>query len=241
MSDEQAGWDASAGAYIAFQDQRGGDPSRTLLLDPVMLEQCGDVTGARVLDLGCGEGRFCRTLAERGARAVGIDPTAAMVAAARERDPGGAYLRAPAEALPFRDGAFDIVVSYITLVDVRGYREAIREMARALAPGGRLAVANLGFITASAGWQRDADGRRLYHRIDRYLKERPQTYEWRGMRIVNWHRPLSAYMAAYLGAGLELRAFLEPRPSDDSLRDSELEDCYRVPDFTVMRWDKPAA
>lgn len=59
------------------------------------------------------------------------------------------------------------------------------------------------------------------------------------MRIVNWHRPLSAYMTAYLDAGLELRAFLEPLPDDESLRAQDwAEDWFRVPLFTVMTWQK---
>jgi hypothetical protein len=108
-----------------------------------------------------------------------------------------------------------------------------------LAPGGTLVVANTSFVTASEGWQRDDAGRRLYHRIDRYAEERSQVYEWVGMRIVNRHRPLSHYMQAYLGAGLILRDFLEPVPSDESLRaDDWFEDWFRVPQFTVMRWGK---
>ncbi len=67
-------------------------------------------------------------------------------------------------------------------------------------------------------------------------------YEWAGMRIVNWHRPLSQYMRAYLGAGLMLRAFLEPVPEDTSLRTQDyFEDWFRVPQFTVMRWEKGEA
>ena len=68
MDDEQLetvrSWQASAAAYIAFQD--ANDRNRTMLLDPIMLDLCGDVRGQRMLDLGCGEGRFCRMLA-RGA------------------------------------------------------------------------------------------------------------------------------------------------------------------------------
>jgi hypothetical protein len=60
------------------------------------------------------------------------------------------------------------------------------------------------------------------------------------MRIIGWHRPLSAYMSAYLGAGLVLRDFLEPVPRDESLRTLEWsEDWFRIPEFTVMRWQKP--
>jgi hypothetical protein len=87
---------------------------------------------------------------------------------------------------------------------------------------------------------RDEEGNRLYHRVDRYLEERSQIFEWgNGIRIRNWHRPLSAYMTAYLEAGLHLRSFQEPMPADQSLRDNPyFEDWFRVPDFNVMLWHK---
>jgi hypothetical protein len=47
-------------------------------------------------------------------------------------------------------------------------------------------------------------------------------------------------MEAFLGSGFVLRRFLEPMPADDSLRDDPyFEDWYRVPNFTVMLWEKP--
>jgi SAM-dependent methyltransferase len=164
-------------------------------------------------------------------------------------------VRASAEVLPFAAASFDLVVSYVTLVDIVDYRAAIAECARVLRPDGHLVAANLGFVTASSGWLRDDEGRRLYHRVDRYLDEFAQVFDWQPaqlapdpkqvedaslrIRITNWHRPLSAYMSAYLGAGLELRAFLEPMPEDQSLRDDDFfEDWFRVPLFNVMKWEK---
>ncbi len=234
-------WNDSAEAYIRFQDQ--GDRNRTLLLDPIMLERCGDVAGKRVLDLGCGEGRFGRMLAKRGARVAGVDPTPTMTARATARAEGDeSYVRAAAEALPFRNARFDLVVSYVSLVDILGFREAIAECGRVLAPGGRVVAANLGFSTACSVWERDEQGRRLYRKLDRYADEFSQTYEWLGIKIVNHHRPLSAYVAAYLGAGLQLREFLEPVPTDEALRDDpNSEDWFRVPEFNVMVWERPRA
>lgn len=236
------GWETSVRGWLDIIDD---DPNRKILLDPVMLRLCGDVRRKRVLDVGCGEGRFCRLLRDRGASAVGVDPTAGLIAEARKRDEHGAYVRAMAEQQPFADATFDLVVTYVTLVDIAGYREAISEMARLLRPGGSIVAANLGFVTATpvtppeSPWVRDAEGRRLHYRIDRYATEWPATLAWGDIKIVNWHRPLSAYMDAYLGAGLALRAFEEPVPSDESLREDDyFEDWFRVPLFTVMRWEK---
>jgi SAM-dependent methyltransferase len=162
--------------------------------------------------------------------------------ATRRRECRSGYAVAAAESLPLRDASFDICISYITLVDIVGYIQAVAEMARVLKPGGELIVANLGFVTASDGWQRDDCGNRLYHRVDRYAEERSRTFEWVGIRIVNWHRPLSAYMSAYLSAGLILREFLEPVPVDRSLETHpDFEDWFRVPLFNVMKWKKPEA
>jgi len=216
--------------------------ARKVHLDPIVLQLCGDVAGKLVIDVGCGEGRFSRMLAERGATCVGIDPTPGLVAAARDRG-GMAPVRAVAEAMPLRDGAFDLAISYITLVDIEGYAEAIAEMSRLLRPGGRVVAVNIGFVSASVGpgsaWQRDADGNELYVPIDNYGAEWSAVLEWDGIRIRNWHRPLGAYMDAYLGAGLILRHFSEPTPPE-AFRPL-VPRAFRVPWFTVMGWEKAAA
>ena len=236
---DASGWQTFASEYIRFIDQ--GDPSRTLLLDSVMLEECGNLEGRLVLDVGAGEGRFSRMLAQRGARTIALDLFWPMVQAARHRSAGqSAVVRSPATALPIASSTIDLVVSYIVWVDVPDFRSAIAEAARVLKPGGQLVAANLSFITASPGWKRSPDGRRLFKPVDQYVDERPITLNWRGHQVVNWHRPLSAYMQAYLSAGLVLRRFLEPAPPDDSLRHNpSFEDWYRIPEFTVMRWQKP--
>jgi SAM-dependent methyltransferase len=233
------GWADSAQAWLDAIDQ---DPAR-MLLDPIMLRLAGDVDGARVLDVGCGEGRFCRKLTKRGAHCTGIDPTARLLHAARERGTI-APVRAVAESLPFASSSFDLAVTYITLVDIEHYREAIAEMGRVLRPGGRLLAANIGFVSAASnehgGWTRDVDGNHLYVPIDNYADESSRVYDWSGIRIRNYHRPLSGYMSAYLHGGLILREFLEPTPDERWRGVPELAGPFRVPWFTVMLWEKSA-
>jgi ubiquinone/menaquinone biosynthesis C-methylase UbiE len=97
----------------------------------------------RLLDVGCGTGRFTLLAAERlGCRAWGVDASPAMLAQARER-PGAAsvgWRQARAEQLPFRDGWFDAVHASLVLHAVAEPDAVLREMARVCAPGGRLAV-----------------------------------------------------------------------------------------------------
>jgi SAM-dependent methyltransferase len=164
-----------------------------------------------------------------------------LLAEARRRDPGGDYRSGRAERLEFEDGRFDLVVTYLTLIDIADFRAAIAEMARVLRPGGSLLIANItSFVSpcVADGWVKDETGRHLYFKIDRYLEEFPQWVEWQGIRIENWHRPLGAYMSALLGAGLALNFFEEPAPpaGDDTLRATL---SRRVPWFVVMEWSKP--
>ena len=236
------GWDESAAAWIADMGEHG-DFGRRYVLDPVMVPLALRNAPRTALDVGCGEGRFCRMLAPHGVAVTGIDPTPAFIAHARERDPKGTYLEGGAERLPFADGAFDLVVSCLSLVDIPDAAAAIAEMARVMAPGGRLLIANSnGFNTAgdgddTLGWALNADGSRAHFRIDRYLEERSQWIEWRGIRICNHHRPLSAYMKLLLDQGLRLTHFDEPRPVAGAPT-ARAGNYVRAPWFLVMVWAK---
>jgi SAM-dependent methyltransferase len=228
-------WDRSAQAWIQAMSD-GGDWARRSVLDPVMLQRAGLLQARRVLDVGCGEGRFCRLLASSGASVLGVDPTEALIESARQRHPEGSYTVARAEELPFTDGAFDLVVSYLSLVDVGEIGAAAAEMTRVLAPGGRLLIANLSSHNTAGRWLKADDGSRLGYLIDHYLDERSIRQQWDGIDIVNWHRPLSTYMQAFLACGLRLSFFDEPRPvaGQDRTKGS----FERCPWFIVMEWAK---
>jgi SAM-dependent methyltransferase len=146
-----------------------------------------------------------------------------------------------AERLAFEDGRFDLVVSYLSLIDIPDVSAAIAEMARVLRPGGTLLIANLSNFnsagaTADMGWTRLADERPAFA-LDHYLEERSAWVEWRGIRIVNWHRPLSTYMTLLLDQGLRLTHFDEPAPvGGDPDRAARY---VRAPWFMIMEWTRP--
>ena len=100
----------------------------------------GDVA----LDVACGPGNTTRRLAKDigDGLVVGSDVSPSMLARAVRDTPGegAAYVRADAEALPFRDGSFDVVTCYGALYLMADPFAAVDELLRVLAPGGRLAL-----------------------------------------------------------------------------------------------------
>lgn len=239
MTSVAAGWDASAQAWI---DTVQGDSNRKFVLDGPMLAECGDVSGRRVLDVGCGEGRFCRMLAERGAIVTGVDPTVPLIEAARTSDSRGDYRVAGGESLPFENATFDLVVSYLVLIDIPDFRGAIAEMARVVKPGGKVVVANLQSFatTRELPWVRNADGEKIHFAVDNYNDEVGMDVAWNGISIINYHRPLGSYLNCFIENGLILTKFLEPVPSEEAIAQAPaIADYKRVPIMCVMTWLKP--
>ena len=213
-----------------------GDWGRRAVLDPVMLDLARGFAGA-ALDIGCGEGRFVRMLAEAGFAASGIDPTARLIAAAQSKDPGVVYHVCGAEALPFADASFDLCVSYLSLIDIELLDQAIAEAARVTKPGGAFLIANLSSINSAGVWDYSLTGKARHYGVDNYMQERTVRQRWNGIDIVNWHRPFSVYFELLLRHGFILKRFLEPMPHGDYRgKDPKFE---RVPNFVVMLWEKP--
>jgi ubiquinone/menaquinone biosynthesis C-methylase UbiE len=98
----------------------------------------GDLLGRRVLDVGCGTGRFVAALAGR-AKAWGVDPSPEMLDVARARAPGAGFKLGTAEELPFKDGWFERATMWLVshLVD---RPRAFAEVRRVIAPGGRFVL-----------------------------------------------------------------------------------------------------
>ena len=108
----------------------------------------------RTLELGCGTGRNL-PFYPPGVLAVGVDPHPQNLARARQRAPRAPLVRASAEALPFRSGAFDTVVSGLVFCSVPDPVRGLAEVGRVLAAGGRLRMVEHVRATSrmAARWQ----------------------------------------------------------------------------------------
>jgi SAM-dependent methyltransferase len=127
--------------YEAFWADMPQDPEpfqwrrrRALLLGEVR-------PGERVLDLGCGAGRFLAALREAGAEPVGVEIAQAAVERARANVPGAdVRLLEPDGSLPLGHGEVDVVWCSEVLEHVADTAHALLEARRVLRPGGRLLV-----------------------------------------------------------------------------------------------------
>jgi ubiquinone/menaquinone biosynthesis C-methylase UbiE/catechol 2,3-dioxygenase-like lactoylglutathione lyase family enzyme len=155
-----------------------------------------------LLEVGFGSGRMIPPLEESGWTVHGVDPAAAMLQRARDRAPEAAerLILGRAEALPFEDETFDVVVAVgaleYTEIDV-----SVPELARVLRPGGRAVLVLRNGRAPTVAWQRE-----VAHRLARMLKAHAKV----GRAVPKRRRPpMSPARTRDLlsEAGLEIRSW----------------------------------
>jgi len=128
-------WDLGHYEHIARQLH----PAAELLVDCLAPR-----TGERLVDIGCGTGNAALLAARAGARVVGVDPSPRLVAVGRREARDGAlevaFVVGTAEAIPCADASVDAVVSAFGVIFASDATRAVAEMARILAPHGRIAL-----------------------------------------------------------------------------------------------------
>jgi SAM-dependent methyltransferase len=136
MRDDAATFLASAEAYDAHIGRYGAP------LAEALLDLAGVRAGRRALDVGCGPGALTGALARRlePAAVAAVDPSEPFARACARRHPGVDVRVAPAERLPFADGAFDATLSQLVVNFMTDAPRAVREMARVTRPRGAVAA-----------------------------------------------------------------------------------------------------
>ena len=149
-----------------------------------------DVSGLTVLDAGCGTGRYLQELKSRGAFAIGMDLSQAMLDRARALT--NRVARADLRALPFDAMSVDVVVCGLALGDVEELELALLEIARVIRPGGCVIYSVVHPNGEAEGWSRtfESDGRELA--VDGYwhsLARHRQACAAAGFAIDEWREP----------------------------------------------------
>jgi ubiquinone/menaquinone biosynthesis C-methylase UbiE len=214
-------WDSDADAY---QDEHGaflGDvdfrwcPEGLREADAGLL---GDVSGRRVLEIGCGAAACARWLATRGATVLALDLSAGMLRQARLAEERSGVrvplVQADALQLPVPDQAFDLACTAFGAVPfVSDSAALMREVFRVLRPGGRWVFA----VTHPMRWIfLDDPGERGLVAIHSYFDRVPYVeYGEDGVATyVEHHRTLGDRIRELVGAGFTLTDLIEPEWPD---------------------------
>jgi ubiquinone/menaquinone biosynthesis C-methylase UbiE len=145
-------FDSLPGRIAGWAMSFGRSRSTRLLVD-----LAGVGPGDRVVDVGCGPGLFLRAAAERGATAVGVDPSVRMRRLALRRIPAGlrpavTVVDGAAERLPLADGSATVAWAVASFHHWSDPDAGLDEVRRVLAPGGRLLIAER--LADQRGWFR---------------------------------------------------------------------------------------
>jgi len=211
-------WDAEARDYYAEHGAFLGDAD--LLWCPEGLRESaarllGDVAGRDVLEVGCGAAQGARWLASAGAAVTAFDVSFGQLLQSRALDERTGIavdrlVQADAQLLPFRDAAFDLVVSAFGGIPfVADSAGAMREIARVLRPGGRLVFS----VTHPTRWAfPDDPGPAGLTVAQSYFDRTPyvEVDEHGTATYVEHHRTLGDRIRELVAAGLTLVDLVEP-------------------------------
>ncbi|WP_123023410.1 class I SAM-dependent methyltransferase [Mycolicibacterium stellerae] len=212
-------WDSIAGWYAELV--RNSSPMHEWSRDILLSALPANLAGLHILDVGCGEGIVTRALANRGAHAVGIDPTRLLITHAQaleESQPTGALYRDD-DGLTLStvtNDSMDGVTAGLSLNNIPDLRRAVSSIRRVLKPGGFLAFTvphpcfdapNSSSVTTESG-QRRVIGDYLSQGF--WRSTHPQSVR----RAGNYHRLLSTYLSVVIDHGFVLQLCDEPAPNN---------------------------
>jgi ubiquinone/menaquinone biosynthesis C-methylase UbiE len=187
---------STAEVYASWAPHYDGPNSMIDREQPLVRRILDGLPVGTALDAACGTGRHAAYLAGLGHQVIGIDASPEMLAQARRRMPEGDFREAGLDRIPLPDHAVDTVVCGLALGHVPDLAPVMAEFARVLRPGGHLVISDahllLSYLRPTLA-QPGPDGRPAV--------------------LTEYHRPLSAYLAAALPLGFQVRHCEEPLAS----------------------------
>ena len=233
-------WDNNS---VCWSDsiQQGHDYINEQFGIPFFLSQLGNITGYEVLDAGCGEGRSSRHIAARSARVTGIDISSGMIAEATRKEiehPLGIRYEVGSctDLRQFPINSFNLVTSYMALMDTANLAGALSEFSRVLKVGGKLTVMvrHPCFFTSGFSVYQNSRNERAGLTVSNYFNRNAYSERLKFSRqqkdeftIIRYPHTITDYIDAFLKSGFIITSLLEPRPTEEM--------CARIPEFGFWR------
>ena len=123
-----------------YNQRFAGSPQHGIVHALQTLAADVEPTEARIMEIGCGTGRWLAELATPARRCYGLDPSRGMLRQAQQRTASLHLIRGRGERLPLPDNSFDLLYAVNVIHHIPGQRAFIEEAYRVLRPGGRVAI-----------------------------------------------------------------------------------------------------
>ncbi|WP_089718021.1 class I SAM-dependent DNA methyltransferase, partial [Candidatus Entotheonella palauensis] len=183
--------------------QRPENPNDTLE-QPITLALLGSVSGAHLLDVGCGDAALGKTLLAQGAASyLGIDGSRNMVEQAQQTLTGttGKVIQADIRSWTYPASTFDCVVSRLALHYIADVDDVFRQVFRTLRPMGRFVFSIEHPVITSCDRAWHGSGRRQSWIVDDYFDSSCRVTHWLGEQVVKYHRTVEDYFLGLQTAG----------------------------------------
>lgn len=210
---------------------------------PALLSMMPDLTGKRVLDLGCGFGEHCKMFVERGAaKVVGVDISRKMLEIAQQEnsDPKITYLNMAMEDIGQLKESFDIVISSLAFHYVEDFPGVVKNIYSLLdANGVFLFSQEHPMVTCHSGgnrWTRDENGEKIHVNISNYGIEGLRESTWFVDHVKVYHRTFSSIVNTLIETGFTIEKMIEPLPTKELLQSyPDYRDLLHKPDFLLLK------
>ena len=228
--------------YMALRDNEQGFNST--IEEPAIYNLLPSLKGLRILDMGCGFGKFVSFCLEQEARFVlGTDISQNMISKAKQRinDTRAQFRVLAAEEVDEDEASLDLVVSSMCFHYVKDIGPVFEKVAFALKKGGHFVFSVEHPICTALlkGWCVSDESSKKHWPVDDYKKESVRFSHWFVDGVIKYHRTIETYVNTLIDAGFSISRLLEPGPAADAVADRpELSDHLRRPPVLVLAGTK---
>lgn len=207
---------------------------------PALKSLLPDLSGKRVLDLGCGYGEMAHyCISHHADHVTGVDISEKMLALA-EKHSNITFIHSAMEDLQFEQGEFDLIISSLAFHYVKDLDELMGRIASWLKPEGQLIFSTEHPVVlaskAQAKWITNEQGENLYWTLDNYKEEGERSQFWKVDGVIKYHRTLSTLINVQIAHGLCIEQVLEPESIPEGIeKKPKLVSEVRRPSFILFR------